>query len=55
MWRDLNVWNELGMPAVTFGPGVGTGGGKASLPLDDLAKASRIYLRVMTDICRRPR
>lgn len=55
MWRDLNVWNELGMPAVTFGPGVGTGGGNASLPLDDLAKASRIYLRVMTDICQRPR
>lgn len=55
MWRDINVWNELGMPAVTFGPGVGTGGGNARLSIEELAQAARIYLRVMTEVCELPR
>lgn len=51
MWRDVNVWNELGVPAVTFGPGVGTGGGNVSMSEKDLVAASRIYARVAAAIC----
>jgi acetylornithine deacetylase/succinyl-diaminopimelate desuccinylase-like protein len=55
MWRDLNVWNELGIPAVTYGPGVGTGGGNAALSVDELVAAARVYARAMVEICRQPR
>jgi acetylornithine deacetylase/succinyl-diaminopimelate desuccinylase-like protein len=55
MWRDLNVWNEMGMPAVTFGPGQGTGSGNVSIAADDLVACARIYLRTALEICRTPR
>ncbi|MEQ4304676.1 M20/M25/M40 family metallo-hydrolase [Plantactinospora sp. B6F1] len=55
MWRDLNVWNELGMPAVTYGPGQGTGGGNVSIAADDLAACARVYLRTAIEICGTPR
>ncbi|MPZ26706.1 MAG: M20/M25/M40 family metallo-hydrolase [Micromonosporaceae bacterium] len=55
MWRDLNVWNELGVPAVTFGPGVGTGGGNAAIAVADLIACARIYARTALEVCARPR
>lgn len=51
MWRDLNVFNEMGIPSVTFGPGGGTGGGNRGLAIDDLVAAARIYARAAVDIC----
>jgi acetylornithine deacetylase/succinyl-diaminopimelate desuccinylase-like protein len=51
MWRDLNVFNEMGIPAVTFGPGAGTGGGNRGLTVDELVAASRIYARTAMAIC----
>ncbi len=51
MWRDINVWNELGIPSVTYGPGLGTGGGNAALSVTELAAASRVYLRTMLALC----
>ena len=27
MWRDINVLNEVGVPAATYGPAAGAGGG----------------------------
>jgi hypothetical protein len=55
MWRDLNVYNELGMPAVTFGPGQGTGAGNVSIAVDDLASCARIFARTALEICSTPR
>lgn len=51
MWRDLNVFNEMGIPAVTFGPGGGTGGGNRGLLIDELVAAARIYARTALAIC----
>ena len=51
MWRDLNVWNELGVPAVTFGPGTGTGGGNSSIAVADLMRCARVYARTALAVC----
>ncbi|WP_213453536.1 M20/M25/M40 family metallo-hydrolase [Rhizomonospora bruguierae] len=55
MWRDLNVWNEMGMPAVTFGPGQGTGAGNVAIVEADLHACARIYLRTALAVCAAPR
>ncbi len=53
MWRDLNVFNELGIPAVTYGPGEGTGGGNNAVSVDGLYRASQMYALVALDLCTR--
>jgi acetylornithine deacetylase/succinyl-diaminopimelate desuccinylase-like protein len=55
MWRDLNVFNEMGMPAVTFGPGQGTGAGNVSIAVTDLVDCARIFARTALSICSTPR
>ena len=53
MWRDLNVFNEVGIPAVTFGfprrnePGLG----ERFVDIDDLVDCSKMYCLVALDIC----
>lgn len=51
MWRDLNVFNEVGIPAVTFGPGMGTGGGNRGLKVAELIAASKVFLRTAIELC----
>jgi acetylornithine deacetylase/succinyl-diaminopimelate desuccinylase-like protein len=51
MWRDLNIFNEMGIPSITFGPGGGSGGGNRGLGVDDLVSAARIYARTALRIC----
>ena len=51
MWRDVNVFNEMGIPAVTYGPTTGAGEGKYSLNLDALVKAAQTYALVSLDLC----
>jgi acetylornithine deacetylase/succinyl-diaminopimelate desuccinylase-like protein len=59
MWRDTNVYNEIGVPALTYGPatrfGPAAGGGEMdfSMSIDDLHKAAQVYARVALDICNR--
>ncbi|MBI4446708.1 MAG: M20/M25/M40 family metallo-hydrolase [Acidobacteria bacterium] len=55
MWRDTNPFNELGIPAVTYGPGGGVGGGMFQVKIDDLVHAARIYALVALDLCGRSR
>lgn len=43
MWRDNNVWNELGIPAAMYGPGGGTGGGGRTVTVQELHSAARVY------------
>ena len=50
MWRDILPFNELGIPAVTYGPGTAIRGGLA-LRIDDLYKAARVYAALAVDIC----
>src|SRR5207302_972646 len=53
MWRDLNVYNEVGIPSITYGPAAGTGGGNNTMGVEDLLNASRIYALTALDICNR--
>lgn len=51
MWRDINVWNELGVPAAMYGPGAGTGGGGRSVEVDELHKAALVYAGTALELC----
>jgi acetylornithine deacetylase/succinyl-diaminopimelate desuccinylase-like protein len=55
MWRDTNPFNEMGIPAVTYGPAAGVGGGLFWAEADDFLHAARVYSRIALDICNRPR
>lgn len=55
MWRDTNPFNELGIPAVTYGPASGVGGGLFFAKAQDFTKATKVYARTALDVCRRPR
>ena len=54
MWRDTNPFNELGIPAVTYGPAAGVGGGLFWAEIDDFVSAARVYSRLALDLCNRP-
>jgi acetylornithine deacetylase/succinyl-diaminopimelate desuccinylase-like protein len=51
MWRDINVFNEAGIPSATYGPGAGGGGGNLYLTIDEMLKASQIYALVAIHLC----
>ena len=65
MWRDLLLFNEMGIPAITYGPGVakkirqeeGPGdtplGGHLNMPEGELVKAARVYGAIALDLCQR--
>ncbi|MFQ6077961.1 MAG: M20/M25/M40 family metallo-hydrolase [Thermodesulfobacteriota bacterium] len=56
MWRDINVFNEVGIPAITFGPprcgkeGLDRSQAKF-LHKHDLINTAKIYALVALDIC----
>jgi acetylornithine deacetylase/succinyl-diaminopimelate desuccinylase-like protein len=51
MWRDINPYNEAGIPSLTYGPSTSTGGGNFAMSLDDLAGSARVYARTMLAFC----
>jgi acetylornithine deacetylase/succinyl-diaminopimelate desuccinylase-like protein len=56
MWRDLNVFNEVGIPAITYGPPSYThksmsGDSIPSLAKTDLLQASKIYALSALNLC----
>jgi acetylornithine deacetylase/succinyl-diaminopimelate desuccinylase-like protein len=53
MWRDTNVYNRMGVPALTFGPGRGKAAvqGTGGLPMDELLDAAKIYALTMLQVC----
>ena len=51
MWTDMNVFNEAGIPAATYGPPGGLGAGKFSTTVDDLYKTAQAYAMVALDLC----
>lgn len=55
MWRDTNPFNEMGIPAITYGPAAGVGGGLFWAEADDFLHAARVYARMALDICNRAR
>jgi hypothetical protein len=57
MWRDNNVFNEVGIPSVTFGPPRARDPetGRLCLNVDDLVQTARVYSQVAAAICRQPK
>jgi acetylornithine deacetylase/succinyl-diaminopimelate desuccinylase-like protein len=61
MWRDCNVLNQFGIPAVTYGPVMSHPPGEAdtsfvraySVEISDLVNTAKIYALVGLEVCRR--
>ena len=51
MWRDSNVFAELGMPVVNYGPRSATHSFKRALTIDSLYPAACVYARTALTIC----
>jgi hypothetical protein len=51
MWRDVLVFNEMGIPAVTYGPPRSFR--KQAMAVDDLVRAAEVYARVAIGVCSR--
>lgn len=57
MWRDLNVFNEIGIPAVTYGPplGLSSEGWSYFIEVGDIVRAAQLYALIAFDICNQPK
>lgn len=51
MWRDINPFNEAGIPSLTYGPSSSTGGGNFSVTVEELAVSARVYARTALHYC----
>jgi hypothetical protein len=51
MWRDLNVFNEVGIPALTYGPRGVSHSHKRALTADVLYQAACAYARIAVELC----
>lgn len=51
MWRDINIFNEVGIPAITYGPRSEAYPFQRSLTIDSLYKAACVYARTIVDLC----
>ena len=51
MWRDINVYNELGIPAITYGPRSTTHSYKRALTIESLYQAACVYARIAIEVC----
>jgi acetylornithine deacetylase/succinyl-diaminopimelate desuccinylase-like protein len=55
MWRDINCFNEMRIPAVTYGPGVSVGGGNFGMKISDLVTGAQLYALTALDVCNQDR
>ena len=53
MWRDINPYNELGIPSLTYGCGAGAGGGNTYFTVDDMMHAAKVYALTAIELCNR--
>jgi acetylornithine deacetylase/succinyl-diaminopimelate desuccinylase-like protein len=51
MWRDSNVFNEVGIPTVVYGPGASVGGGNFAMEVDNMVTAARVYAAIAVEVC----
>jgi acetylornithine deacetylase/succinyl-diaminopimelate desuccinylase-like protein len=51
MWRDINCFNEMRIPSLTYGPGVSSGGGRYAIKIENMVLGTKIYARVALDLC----
>ena len=55
MWRDINVFNEMRIPSITYGPGVSVGGGIYRMKVDNMLTGSKLYTQIALDLCNQER
>ncbi len=55
MWRDINCFNEMRIPSVTYGPGVSVGGGNFGMRIADLVTGAKLYALTALDLCNQER
>jgi acetylornithine deacetylase/succinyl-diaminopimelate desuccinylase-like protein len=55
MWRDINAFNEMRIPALTYGPGISVGGGNFGMKISDLLTGTRLYALTALDLCNQAR
>ncbi len=51
MWRDVLIFNEMGIPAITYGPPRSFR--KQAMDIADLLRAAHVYARVAIGVCNR--
>ena len=55
MWRDLNVFNEAGVPSVCYGPPrqkeAMSGAQNRAVKISDLVKATKVYALTILSVC----
>jgi acetylornithine deacetylase/succinyl-diaminopimelate desuccinylase-like protein len=51
MWRDVLIFNEMGIPAITYGPPRSFR--KQAMRVDDLVRAANVYAAVALEVCNR--
>jgi acetylornithine deacetylase/succinyl-diaminopimelate desuccinylase-like protein len=55
MWRDINVFNEMRIPSLTYGPGVSSGGGKYAMKIENMIFGAKLYAQTAIELCSKER
>jgi hypothetical protein len=55
MWPDINVFNEIGIPSVNYGPGASVGGGNYAMSIADMVTNAKVYALIALKLCNEPR
>ena len=51
MWRDVSIFNEMGIPAITYGPPRGFR--TQCMKIDDIVASSEVYAQLAVNVCSR--
>ena len=51
MWRDINSFNEVGIPAINYGPRAQRYAYRKAISVEAMYQAACVYARTMMDIC----
>jgi len=54
MWRDINAFNAVGIPSITYGPGSGLGRSPKGAPfftVEELLNAAKLYALIALKFC----
>jgi acetylornithine deacetylase/succinyl-diaminopimelate desuccinylase-like protein len=55
MWRDTNMFNQMGIPALSYGPRSAGHASRRSFKLQSLYQTAEVYARIAVDVCNLPR
>ena len=55
MWRDVNCFNEMRIPSLTYGPGVSSGGGKYAMKIENMILGTKLYAQTAIELCSQER